>query len=78
MSRSYKKTPIISFTCSESEKKEKKEWHSRVRATERDRLRTCDFENHLTTLDNEKSSVWDMSKDGKCYWKAAKQKDMRK
>jgi hypothetical protein len=78
MSRSYKKTPIVSFTCSESEKKDKKAWHSRVRATERDRLRTSDYENHLTTLDSEKSNVWDMSKDGKHYWEGAKKKDMRK
>jgi len=39
MSHSYKHTPIIGYTCAETEKLDKRIWNSRLRAHERDRLK---------------------------------------
>lgn len=38
MSRSYRKSTYSGITCAKSEKSWKKEWHSRMRARERDKL----------------------------------------
>lgn len=66
MSRSRRKTKIQSFAIADSESKDKKIWHGRMRAAERDRLIT-DPESE-PTHQNEVSSVWSMAKDGKHYW----------
>lgn len=78
MSRSYRKTPIFGHSTSVSEKQDKKIWHSRARTTERDRLKAGDYDNHLTTLDNEAGTPWDFAKDGKGYWANYDKKSMRK
>lgn len=66
MSRSRKKTPILGNAIGESEAIDKRLWHKRMRARERDRLIT-DPESE-PTHQNEVSSTWDMAKDGKGYW----------
>lgn len=38
MSRSRRKAPFSAYTCASSDKPWKKEWHSRMRAKERDKL----------------------------------------
>lgn len=67
MSRSYRKTPIFGHTKAESEKEDKKLWHRAWRRS-----------NDIESSHREFSNPWDMSKDGKTYWKDAKKKDMRK
>lgn len=66
MSRSRRKAKVHGITCKESESADKKIWHGRMRAAERDRL-IADPESE-TTHRNEVSSVWAMAKDGKHYW----------
>jgi hypothetical protein len=67
MSRSRRKTPIIGMAGNKSEKKDKKIWHSRMRARERDKLKSLiDPDNYITTLIQDVSNVWNMTKDGKC------------
>lgn len=76
MSRSRKKTKIHGITTAESEAVDKRIWHKRLRARERDRLIT-DPESE-PTLENDVSGVWDMAKDGKKYWAAMPSDMMRK
>lgn len=80
MSRSFKKTPITGYSLAESEKRDKKIWHGRARAIERDRLKysVLSEEDHLSTADKEAGSVWDMAKDGKQYLHNDRTKYMRK
>ena len=66
MSRSRKKTKIHGITTAESEAEDKRIWHKRMRARERDRL-IADPESE-PTHENEVSSKWAMAKDGKRYW----------
>ena len=73
MTRSRRKTPIYGFTSCDSEKQDKRIWHGRMRARERDALAKANFEEHLTTLRDQASSTWEMDKDGKYYWPAADQ-----
>src|ERR1700676_955460 len=69
MSRSRRKTPIGGNGGASSEKKDKKEWHGRMRAKERDKLKTLiEPDEHITTLREDVSNLWDMSKDGKQYY----------
>lgn len=65
MSRSRKKTPIHGMTACESEKKDKRIWHKRLRTAERDRLIT-DPESEPTKF-RQVSQIGAMGKDGKCY-----------
>ena len=65
MSRSRKKTPICGFTTADSESADKRLWHKRMRAAERDRL-VNDPESEPTHR-HDVSGVWDMAKDGKQY-----------
>ncbi len=73
MSRSRRKTPVYGYARAESEAADKRLWHQRWRAHERDRLRKLpeDFE-HLTTQRREVSNTWAMAKDG-CQWFGWKQ-----
>lgn len=68
MTRSRRKTPIFGFTSCDSEKQDKKIWHGRMRAHERDALAKSDFEAHLTTRKEQVSDTWNMDKDGRYYW----------
>ena len=76
MSRSRKKSKIHGITTAESEAVDKRIWHKRLRASERDRLIT-DPESE-PTLENEVSSTWDMAKDGKHYWREMPPEMLRK
>lgn len=72
MSRSYKKTPIIGHTKSESEKDDKKIWHKRFRHKTKDILRSMHNDTEmindtLMPVEEDVSNTWSMSKDGKTY-----------
>ncbi len=73
MSRSYKKTPIIGITTSESEKGDKKIWHSRFRTTAKQKINTCnDYDNLIDVHFREVSNIWSMAKDGRKWLNIAK------
>lgn len=65
MSRSRKKNPIHGITTCESEKKDKKIWHGKMRAAERDRL--INDPESVTTIANDVCQKYAMGKDGKTY-----------
>lgn len=66
MSRSRRRTPIHANCGGEpSEKKDKKEWHSRMRAREREALHRGD---EVFPHEYEVSNPWTMQKDGKSRW----------
>lgn len=72
MSRSYKKTPIIGHTHSESEKADKKIWHRRFRHKTKDIIRSMhndvdSMNDVIMPVEDDVSSLWSMSKDGKSY-----------
>lgn len=65
MSRSRRKTPVTGWSCKESEKKDKKMWHSRFRAWWKQYI-LVDPEYVFSDKDKYYvSNVWDMAKDGK-------------
>ena len=66
MSRSRKKNPYCGWGGADSEKADKRLWHKRMRARERDRLITNP--EGEPTCEKEVSNTWDMAKDGKQYW----------
>jgi hypothetical protein len=71
MSGSYRKNPFIGNTTCKSEKKDKKEWHSRWRCHERialSKLTLANLEEYLPIPINQVSNPWAMGKDGKSYW----------
>ncbi len=78
MSRSKKKHPIHGLAGCRSEKKDKKAWHSRFRHTEKQRLKTEDLDEFITTHENDVSNVWDFAKDGKTYWSLTDYNNYRK
>lgn len=65
MSRSRKKTPISGITCAESEKADKKIWHSRLRAKTRIALKRGD---EILPEEDDASNPYLMAKDGKNYY----------
>lgn len=72
MSRSYKKTPVIGHTAAESEKYDKKLWHRRFRHKTKDILRSLHndpdmIDDTIMPVEDDVSSTWAMSKDGKSY-----------
>lgn len=72
MSRSYKKTPIIGHTTAQSEKSDKKIWHRRFRHKTKDILRSLHndpdmIDDTIMPVEDDVSSTWSMSKDGKSY-----------
>ena len=72
MSRSYKKTPVIGHTAAESEKYDKKLWHRRFRHKTKDILRSLHndpdmIDDTIMPVEDDVSSTWSMSKDGKSY-----------
>ena len=72
MSRSYKKVPIVGHTNADSEKADKKIWHRRFRHKTKSILRSMhnDVESINDTVmpvEDDVSSLWSMSKDGKHY-----------
>lgn len=76
MSRSRKKTKIHGIASPDSEAIDKRIWHKRMRARERDRL-IIDPESE-PTHQKEVSNPWSMGKDGKLYWPDMPPEMMRK
>jgi hypothetical protein len=71
MSRSRRKTPIVGHTNCRSERDDKKRWHRRWRARERETLASAPTDSlgeHLPLLEKQVSNVWAMGKDGRAYW----------
>lgn len=70
MSRSRKKSPVHGVTIAESEKKDKKAWHSKLRHTVKQILSKVGFDNMEDVqlpLEKEVSDPWNMAKDGKVW-----------
>ena len=72
MSRSFRKTPIVSFTGSRtSEKWDKKQWHSSLRAKEKQALKLLTVETldtYIPLTEADVSDLWSMNKDGKTWF----------
>jgi hypothetical protein len=70
--RSRKKTPVCGITTCRSEKDDKRIWHRRFRAKERDNLlahsRAGVDADYITTHFREVSNPWNMGKDGRRRW----------
>jgi hypothetical protein len=68
MSRSLRKTPIFGRTYARSEAQDKRLWHKRWRAREREQLATIGADvDHVAVDRNVVSNLWDMAKDGKTW-----------
>lgn len=68
MSRSRRKTPVFGHTTARSEADDKRLWHQRWRARERDQLAGCGPDDDpLPVHRHAVSNTWDMAKDGK-HW----------
>ena len=64
MSRSRKRNPIHGI-AGDSEKADKKIWHSRLRAREREAIHRGD---EIMPEERDVSNPWSMGKDGKFRW----------
>jgi hypothetical protein len=74
MSRSYRKTPIFGHTTARSEAGDKRLWHKRWRARQRDQLTAVGPESEVLPIDRHAvSSAWDMAKDGKSWFDPRRQ-----
>jgi len=76
MSRSRRNKPVIGVGLCDSERKEKKSWHTRWRTTERMTLHSAspeELEAHLPVLERAVSNVWAFGKDGHTYRPLARQ-----
>jgi hypothetical protein len=79
MSRSHKSTPIAGITTSESEKYDKKAWHSRFRSAAKRNICACaDFEDHVDVNFREVSNVQSMAKDGRKWLDLVKKPHFKK
>lgn len=72
MSRSYKRVPVAGHTNADSEKTDKKIWHRRFRHKTKSILRSLhndvdSMNDVVMPVENDVSSLWSMSKDGKAY-----------
>ena len=77
MSRSLRKTPIFGHTTARSEAEDKRLWHKRWRANERDQLATVGADtDHVTFHRNAVSSTWDMAKDDKAWFDPSRQREI--
>jgi hypothetical protein len=77
MSRSTRKTPIFGHTTARSEAGDKRLWHKRWRASERDQLAKVGVDtDHVTVHQNAVSSTWGMAKDGKAWFDPSRQIEM--
>ena len=65
MSRSYKKTPITSFTTAKSDKEDKKLANRLFRRASRNRIKSNREPFYLL---REVCDVWDFAKDGRVYY----------
>lgn len=75
MSRSHRKTPIFGHTSARSEADDKRLWHKRWRARERDQLSSVGANSDLMPVHRHTvSSTWDMAKDGKSWFAPQRQR----
>lgn len=75
MSRSHRKTPIFGHTTARSEADDKRLWHKRWRARERDQLSGVGANSDpLPVHRHPVSSTWDMAKDGKSWFAPQRQR----
>lgn len=77
MSRSLRKMPILGNTTARSEAGDKRLWHKRWRARERDQLASLGPDGDpLPVPHRAVSSTWDMAKDGKQWFDLHRQRDV--
>lgn len=77
MSRSTRKTAVFGHTTARSEAGDKRLWHKRWRARERDHLATVGVDtDHVTVHRNAVSSTWDMAKDGMAWFDPSRQREI--
>lgn len=75
MSRSYRKTPIFGHTTAHSEADDKRLWHKRWRARQRNQLATAGPESEVLPIHRHAvSSTWVMAKDGKSWFAPRRQR----
>lgn len=70
MSRSRRRSPIAAITSSESEKDDKRAWHSNLRSKEKQRLKSltiATMDAFIPLLENNVSDPYWFDKDGK-HW----------
>lgn len=68
MSRSVKKSPVMSMANASSEKQDKQAWHRKLRHKEKIGLASAqDIEAYMGSDEREVSSPYVMAKDGKRY-----------
>lgn len=71
MSRSRRRSPIAAWTSSESEKDDKKRWHSNLRAKEKQRLKALTVATmgaFIPLVENDISNPYHFDKDGKMFF----------
>lgn len=71
MSRSHKQPNFTSNATARSEKGDKKTWHSRMRARQRDELANLTPQDAIEIISvcvKEVSNPYSMAKDGRHYW----------
>lgn len=79
MSRSLRKTPIFGHTTAKSEAADKRQWHKRWRARERDQLASLNPDSDPLPVHHQTvSSTWDMAKDGKYWFDPRRQREVAK
>lgn len=77
MSRSRRKTPIFGHTTARSEAADKRLWHKRWRAREREQLSGAGLDSDpLPVHRHDVSSTWDMAKDGKSWFAPRRQQQV--
>ena len=75
MAKSYRKTPIFGIATCPSEKFDKKETNKKLRKEVKIAILK---EKEILPIIREISNIWNMGKDGKCYWNNATKADLRK
>lgn len=77
MSCSIRKTPIFGHTTARSEAEDKRLWHKRWRASERDQLAKVGADtDHVIVHRNAVSGTWDIAKDGKAWFAPSRQREL--
>jgi hypothetical protein len=77
MSRSRRKTKVFGSTTSDSEKQDKRIINRALRSKTRAKLKH-DPDTDYFPVQDDVMGKWEMSKDGKGWWKDARDSDMRK
>lgn len=77
MSRSHRKVPIFGHTSARSEAEDKRRWHKRWRARERDQLASLGRDADPMPVHRQAvSSTWNMAKDGKHWFDPSHQREV--